>query len=129
MMNRIHGLPALQASLLMVATLTGCDTTFSPEQKREKTIAAIGTDASVTAAMFVSAARSCQVVGVNDIERCVQLKSSLIADQAAQIIASVAVDKTKEYWKKCQADFSQDYCNQLIQRAVAIEYRKPRTSE
>lgn len=128
-MNRIHDLPPLWAALFVVAALTGCDAVLSPEQKREKAIAAIGIDASVTAALYVSAARSCQVVGVNDIERCAQLKGSLIADQSAQIIASVAVEKAREYWKKCQEDFSQDYCNQLIQRALDIEYRKARTSE
>ncbi len=129
MMNRIHSSPVLWATLLIVAALTGCDAALSPEQKRERAIAAIGTEASVTAMMFVSAARSCQVVGLNDIEICAEIKGSLIADQTAQIIAKVAVDKTKEYWNKCQTDFSQEYCNQLIQRAVAIEYRKPRTAE
>ena len=129
MMNRIHRSPALWATLLTVAALTGCDAALSPEQKRERAIAVIGTDASVTAMMFVSAVRSCQVVGLNDIERCAQIKGSLIADQTAQILAKAAVDKSKEYFTKCQTDFSLDYCNQLIQRAVAIEYRTPRTSE
>ncbi len=66
---------------------------------------------------------------MNDIDRCAQLKGTLIADQSAQMLASVAVDLRKDYWRKCQADFEQEYCNQLIQRAVAIELRKPRTSE
>jgi predicted outer membrane protein len=66
---------------------------------------------------------------VSDIDKCAQLKGTLIADQSAQMISNLAVDMRKDYWKKCQADFDQEYCNQLIQRAVAIELRKPRTSE
>ncbi|MEZ5615991.1 MAG: hypothetical protein R3E35_12340 [Rhodocyclaceae bacterium] len=129
MVNRINKLFVLSAAVLIVTAITGCDAALSPEEKREKARAAAGMDASVTAVILVSAARSCQVVGVGDIDKCVQLNGTLIADQSAQMLASMAVDRRKDYWSKCQADFDQQYCNQLIQRAVAIELRKPRTSE
>lgn len=129
MVNRIHNLFVLSAAVLIVTAITGCDATLSPEEKREKALAAVGWDASVTAGMLVSATRSCQVVGVNDIDRCAQHEGTLIADKTAQMFARVAVGMRKDYWMKCQADFEQEYCNQLIQRAVAIELREPRTSE
>ena len=128
-MNRIHSSLTLWAALLMVAALTGCDAPLSPEQKRERAIAAIGMEASLTAGMFVSAVRSCDLVGLNDIERCAQLKGSLAAEQTAQMYASMVVNQSKEYWKNCQTNFPLDYCDQLIQRAVAIEYRRPGRSE
>jgi|Laugresbdmm110sd_1035091.scaffolds.fasta_scaffold29686_2 hypothetical protein len=129
MVNRIHNLFTLSAAVLVVIAIIGCDATLSPEEKQEKARSAVGVDASVTAGVLVSAARSCQVIGVSDIDKCAQLKGTLIADQSAQMISNLAVDMRKDYWKKCQADFDQEYCNQLIQRAVAIELRKPRTSE
>ena len=128
-MNRNRRLPTLWTAVLVAAAQIGCDAALTPAEMRAKAMAEIGKDASITAAVFVSATRSCQVVGESDIERCAQLKSSLISEQAAQVTANLAVDVTKAYWKKCQADFGQDYCNELIQRAVAIEYRKPRTSQ
>ena len=127
--NRIHNLFVLSAAAVTVIAIIGCDAVLSPEQKWEKALAAVGMDASMAAAMLVSAARSCQVVGVNDIDSCDQIKGTLIADQSAQILASVAVDRRKEYWRRCLADFEQEYCNQLLQRAVTIELRKPRTLE
>lgn len=129
MLSRINNFFTLSAAVLIATAIASCDAALSPEEKREKVRAAIGMDASITAAILVSAARSCQVVGVNDIDMCAQVKGTLIADQSAQMLASVAADQRTGYWKKCHADFDQEYCNQLIQRAVAIELRKPRNSE
>lgn len=124
MRNKVHSANPRRWIALSIAlvSLYGCETS---EEKREKAIAAVGVDASITAAMFVSAVRTCQVVGFNDVTKCADHKGSLLAEQSAQITANVSVEKTASYWKTCLASFTNDYCNQLIQRAVAIEYRQP----
>jgi hypothetical protein len=127
MLNHISKL--ITFAVLIATMIAGCDAALSPEQKQEKARVAVGMDASVAAAIAVSATRSCQVVGVNDIELCTQLKGSLIAEQTAQMSAKMAKDKANMYWDKCKKDFSQDYCLTLLQRALDIENRKPRTQE
>lgn len=124
----------IKISVLLVclpffATLSGCEVTLSPDEKRQKAIAAIGIDASVAAMMLVSAARSCATVGESNIDACVQIKGNLLDDQTAAMLAKVAVDQRTGFWKKCQADFDTEYCDQLLRRAVAIELRKPKASE
>lgn len=129
MVNRTYYFFALPVMALVTTAITACDVFVSDEEKKARVLRAIGTDASITAAMLVSAIRSCQIVGVGEIDRCAELKGTLIADQTAQMLATVAVAQRNDYWKNCQASFDQEYCNQLIQRAIAIEYRKPRTPE
>jgi hypothetical protein len=123
-------LPCIRASsclLSIMASLliSACEKPLSAEEKKQKALETIGVDASATAAIIVSAARSCQVVGVYELEKCSQIKSTLIADQSAQTMATLAVSMRADYWKACQVEFSTEYCGQLIQRAVAIEDRKP----
>ncbi len=129
MLNSTHYLFRLSAAVLIGTAIVGCDTTLTPEEKLEKARAAVGMDASIAAAMLVSAARSCQVVGEDAIDKCVQVKGTLVAEQSAQLLANLAIGQREGYWKKCQTNFDKEYCGQLIQRAVAIELRKPRNSE
>lgn len=116
-------------ALLAIAllTLAACDKPLSAEERMQKAINANGLDASITAAMLVSALRSCQVVGVPDVDQCAQIKSPLSADQAAQSMATLAVEMRTSYGKSCQKEFAADYCNQLLGRAAEIEMRKPRS--
>lgn len=129
MVNRIKNLFALSTAVLIVTAITGCDAPPSPEETRKKSLDNVGMDASFTAGFLVSATRQCQIIGVNDIDECAQLKGTLLAEKTIPVFARIAVTRRDEYWKKCQADFDQEYCAQLIQRAVAIELRTPRTSE
>jgi hypothetical protein len=77
---------------------------------------------------LASASRACFVIGINNLERCAENKGTLLAEQSASISAGLALGQRDEYWKKCQSNFSEDYCKQLIDRAVNIEFRKPVTS-
>ena len=115
-------LSVLVASALM---LTGCEKPLSAEEKKQKASESIGVIASVAASFLISAARSCRVVGVPDIEQCAKIKGTLLAEQSAQIEANLAVEQRSGYWKECQAEFSAEYCGQLINRALAIELRRP----
>lgn len=129
-LNLPSEMPYRYISLLIgfsvVMGIVGCDAALSPQEKLENARVAVGVEASLTAGMLVSAARSCQVIGVENVDRCSQYKGTLIAEQSAQMLASLAVDQRSGYWKKCSASFDQEYCNQLISRAVEIEMRKPR---
>jgi hypothetical protein len=116
---------ATTALIVALMMIVGCEKELTLEQKRQNAISAVGTDASITAAFLVSAVRACQVVGLNEIDRCAELEGSLLAEQTAQMQAKAAVDQRSGYWKNCLATFAEDYCKQLIQRAVAIEFRKP----
>lgn len=121
---RLH----LLSLLVALVVLIGCENNSTPEQRHQEAVAKVGVDATITAALFVSAVRACDVVGLSDVNQCAKLGGSLAAEQSAQIIAKLSIEQTAKYWKSCQAAFSTEYCSQLIQRAVAIEYRKPRAS-
>lgn len=114
-------------SVLVASTfiLTACEKPLSAEEKRQKASESIGITASITAALLVSSARSCQVIGVPNVDQCAKTNGTLLAEQSAQTKANFAVEQRSGYWKECQAEFSTKYCSQLIERAVAIELRKP----
>jgi hypothetical protein len=115
----------ISALLITLLTLVGCERPLSAEAKKEKASESIGILASFTAVALASALHSCQIVGIPDIDQCAQLKGTLLADRSAQSMASFAAEQRITYWKACQAEFSTEYCGQLIQRALAIELRKP----
>lgn len=113
--------------LIVVIKIAGCGKTQTPQEKLQAAVEAEGTDASITAGFLVSAMRQCYIVGLN-VDDCAKLKGTLIDEQTAQTVAQLAVNQRTEYWKSCLASFSNEYCSQLLQRAVAIELRKPATS-
>lgn len=115
---------AICASLVIL----GCEKPLSAEQKKQKAQEAIGSEASFTAAIVVSAARSCVIAGVYELEKCVQIKNPLLTDQSARTMAEFAVEQRASFWQACQAEFSSEYCGQLIQEAVDVEYKKPRAA-
>jgi hypothetical protein len=123
--NHLPKVRSLALFLIMLLNLIGCERPLSAEEKREKASESIGILASFAAVALASAVRSCQIVGVSDIDQCTKIKGTLLADRSAQTMASFAVEQRLGYWKACQADFSNEYCGQLIRRAVEIELRKP----
>ena len=122
-------LPSLNFGLLAVALLiSACDEPISAEEKRRRAESAMGINASIAASSIVSAYRACSIVGVYKLDECAQIKSPLLADESAKLMAKMALDFSRDYWKECQAVLPHEYCQQLITRAVAIEQRKPRES-
>lgn len=103
MQNDINKLFIQYVSMLLAAALmlSCCDNKLTPEQKRQNAVADVGIDASVTASFFVSSARACQVVGISDLEKCAELKGSLLAEQSAQMTAKLYLDQKASYNKKC----------------------------
>jgi hypothetical protein len=114
---------------LALLALVACEKELTPEQKRQEAMESVGTEASIAAAIYVSAAKTCLDVGVPAIEQCAKLKGTLLAEQSAQIKAKLSLDQTASYWKSCLSAFPREYCEQLFQRAVAIEYRTAKPSQ
>lgn len=113
--------------IMSIVAMVRCEKERSPQEKLQDAISAEGADASVTAGFLVSAMRQCNIVGLS-IDDCAKLKGNLIDEQTAQTVAQLAINQRAGYWKACLASFSKAYCTQLLQRAVAIELRKPPTS-
>lgn len=126
-MDNISSLKNCFSVIVITAlSLIGCDKPLSAEEKKQQASTSIGVIASISAGFLVSAARYCQAVGVPDIDQCAAIEGNLLAEQYAQIQANLAVEQRISYWKGCQADFSTEYCDQLIKRAIAIELRMPK---
>jgi hypothetical protein len=111
---------AIVACVAASLTLTACGSNHEHEPP-PPTAESIGADASITAIALVRAKRACAVVGVESLEDCTKLKGTLLAEQGAQLNASMARDWEREYWQKCSKGFSKDYCEDLLKRALAIE--------
>jgi hypothetical protein len=113
-----------------IALLTsGCEKELTPAERLKNLEASVGMSASITASFWVSAIRACRIVGLSDIEACSKQKGMLLDEQTARVQAESALTQRDEYFKSCQASFSQDYCLQLVKRGVLIEWRKPERSK
>ena len=112
--------------LIASFSLAGCSKEMTPEEKRQAAANAVGIDASMTAMFFVSAVRACQVVRVEDVKQCARLSGSLLDEQIARQQAELSLTHVDRYRKACQANFTPQYCDELLFRAVDIDERKPR---
>lgn len=83
---------------------------------------AVGTDASVTASLLVAAYKACRPLGL-DVRACVGHKGPLIQDQTAPVVASLAVERQGAYEAGCRRHYEVQYCNDLLMRAINIEYQ------
>ena len=104
---------------------TACEKELTPAQKQEKLTSSVGLDASLTAGFLVSAFRSCVIVGINSVDQCAENKGTLLAEQGAATIAQLGIEHRNSYVKACRENFSEEYCHQLLLRAVNIELRSP----
>lgn len=120
----------MRKSIIIIAVLlagltTACEKELTPAQKQEKLTSSVGLDASLTAGFLVSALRSCGTIGIDGIDQCAENKGSLIAEQAAVTIAKLGIEHRSSYFQECRENFSDDYCRQLLLRAINIELRSP----
>lgn len=121
----------LISKLLVVVTLSicGCNAEPTPAAKQKVSEEAIGAEASIAAAFWVDASRKCLLIGVPDFIACADSEGTLLDERSAQKLAKVTIDYAIKFSHKCKANFSSDYCDQLFNRAVDIENRKPRRSD
>jgi hypothetical protein len=120
----------MRASIIIITVLlagltTACEKELTPAQKQEKLTSSVGLDASLSAGFLVSALRSCGSIGIGSVDQCAENKGSLVAEQAAVTIAKLGIEHRNSYFKACRKNFSDDYCRQLLLRAVNIELRSP----
>lgn len=112
--------------LAAVATVSACQKAEpTAEEKRASATRSMGGLASVAASLHVDAMRTCKIAGVEDIERCAQVEGMLLPEREAKAVASVSLGRTKTFFERCTAEFSLEYCNDLIARAIEMEWRKP----
>jgi hypothetical protein len=83
--------------------------------------ASVYRDASITGMMLMNAWRGCRDIGiVNDMERCAKYDGKLIQEQAAPMLAKMAIEHRDAYYKNCLRFHQHEYCGQLLQRSVAL---------
>jgi len=82
---------------------------------------AVGTEASVTAGLLVAALKACRPLGL-DVHACVSHSGPLIQDQTAPAVASLAVERQGAYDAACRRHYEAKYCNDLLTRAIGIEW-------
>lgn len=114
----------------IVLACAGC----KPKENSEEMSAraredAIGISASIAAGFHTEATRECKIVGIEDLENCAKNTGTLIDEKSARILATASISRTKDYFDRCTKDFSADYCNQLIARAIQFELRKLVTND
>lgn len=112
-------------AVLLAGLTTACEKELTPAQKQEARISSVGLDASFTAGFLVSAFRSCRTIGVDSVDQCAEYKGPLLEEQLAVTVAKLGIEHRGSYFKECRENFSDDYCRQLLLRAVNIELRSP----
>lgn len=116
--------------ILSIAFLVGCHKkTLSPEEQRHVTESSIGITASIAASLHVDAERACFIAGTEQMSDCANSLGTLVPERAAKMAATMSISRTKHFFDKCIVEFSSSYCNDLLERAIKIERRKPASSE
>jgi hypothetical protein len=81
----------------------------------------VDTEASIAGMMLINAWTNCSRIGiVNDMERCAKYQARLLQEQAAPMLAKVALEQRDSYYKNCQRFYTYDYCGQLLGRSLAL---------
>jgi hypothetical protein len=115
------------AALLLVA---GCwksqPTDLEKREARRADIKhSVAFDASLAAKNFVKAARECRIAGIDHLKSCAENKGLLEPEITAQLYAEIALADMRSYQAKCSEHFSTKYCDQLLQKASQMEWRRP----
>lgn len=90
-------------------------------EKLEADRKSVDTDASIAGIMLANAWKSCRDIGiVNDMERCAAYDGRLLQEQAAPMLAKLAIDYRVSFYKSCQRFHPGEYCQQLLQRSLSL---------
>ena len=90
------------------------------ERDKKAQLAAIGTDATITASLLWSAYKSCRVIGIADMVQCSQHTGPLLQEQVTPPIARMALEQRQTYDTSCQKQYGKEYCDALLNRAFRI---------
>lgn len=82
----------------------------------------ISLSASIAGMSLASAFKSCQRIGIPDLEKCQEYKGMLLQELEAPIAAKMAIEQRVDYREKCNRHYSADYCLQLLKRAVQLSW-------
>lgn len=84
-----------------------------------------GTAASIAAAFEVSALRACKIAGIEDLSACATQTGELLPEKEARIAAKMALGQRTSFNDRCRRSFDSKYCDDLLKRAIEMEWRKP----
>ena len=118
------------ALIISVAlTSAGCKKEAPERDDKKSDAETIAFSASIAASLHVDAERACTIAGVVDVEKCSAIEGHLIPEREARIAAKLSLGQTREYFNSCvyRKKFGENYCNNLIARAIAMERRRPIT--
>lgn len=124
----------IKVGLLILAVIFGPGLYDDWQKKRtaeqlEADRKSVDTDASIAGMMLMNAWTSCRDIGiVNDMDRCAKYDGKLLQEQAAPMLAKIAVDHRDSYYKNCQRFHPYEYCSQLLQRSVALSNAQSKKS-
>lgn len=105
---------------------SGCSDRSEPtSQDKAMSRDTVGMAASIAASFEVDATRACKIAGVDDIAACAQQSGALLPEKEAKAVAKVALAQHKSYSERCRKSFDTAYCDDLLSRAIQMEWRKP----
>lgn len=122
--SMIFILRTCQAILLSALVIACSNKEPTAEQKRQETKNSIATDAWLAGQSFADALQECRIAGFSSIEKCADNDGILWPEEMAKMAAERALTSIKEYKATCNKAFTIAYCNALIKRAIAIEWRR-----
>ena len=79
----------------------------------EKQKSGIGTQASVTATLLLSAQKDCRIIGL-DIHACATHSGPLLQDKTAPVLAQTALKAHASYTNACHVHYDAEYCKNLL---------------
>lgn len=89
----------------------------------------VDSDASIAGMMLMNAWKSCSQIGIgNDIDGCAKYEGRLLQEQAAPMLAKMAVEHRDSYYKSCQRFYAYEYCGQLLRRSIALSNAQSKSS-
>lgn len=94
-------------------------------KEKKEAMDRIGTDASISGAMYSAAYKACSRIGIPNVEQCAKYEGTLLQEKAAPILAATAVDQRMSYEKSCYKLFTQEYCYNLLNRAYYLSQSEP----
>jgi hypothetical protein len=96
------------------------------EAERQQAIKEVYTLASTTGMFWASAWKACNKIGLPDIHQCAgkSEKEQLLQETAAVTLAQTAVSNLKTYAEACYKVYSQEECNDLVNRAYQLSLRQ-----
>jgi hypothetical protein len=85
--------------------------------------ASVGSLATVAGAMWASAVRSCNTIGLPEVQECANNTGLLVQDTTAKVMAEIALKQAEKYLSTCGRHYSHQYCLDLVNRAYRISLR------